>query len=360
MLTVVASAPGKAFVTGEYAVLCGEPAIVMAVRKYLTCRLRVRPGPSELILHGAAGLVHVPLAQETAHGIPSDVRFLAAAGLVAARHLGLHDVSLDWMTSSELDGRHGKLGLGSSGAVTAAAIAAIFGAFRPQEALEASLSIRVALGVQAHRLAQGGGSGADVVASTSGGLVWLSNLEGANFATTVTACVERARASAVSAKRLDALPETLTLELVGTGESASSGPRVARFLARANDPTLQQWARAMGRQGTAFVAACERQDGPGTLLAMQCAGRYLARLGGIAGLPIFRPRLRKACALARAYGAAKPSGAGGGDCAVALVPRPQVLALREDWRRAGLEPLCVELDLAGAALQNDRRESLHA
>ncbi len=43
----------------------------------------------------------------------------------------------------------------------------------------------------------------------------------------------------------------------------------------------------------------------------------MASLGEAAGAPIVTPQLEKICALASAGGAAgKPSGAGGGDCAI--------------------------------------------
>jgi phosphomevalonate kinase len=67
-------------------------------------------------------------------------------------------------------------------------------------------------------------------------------------------------------------------------------------------------------------------------------------------VPVFTPALRRACAIAAELpgAAAKPSGAGGGDCAIAFVAPADRLELRARWRDAGLIPLAVELDPEGA------------
>jgi phosphomevalonate kinase len=49
----------------------------------------------------------------------------------------------------------------------------------------------------------------------------------------------------------------------------------------------------------------------------------------------------------RVGAAAKPSGAGGGDCAIALVEASRHAALREAWSACGLRPLDVALSPEG-------------
>ena len=59
------------------------------------------------------------------------------------------------------------------------------------------------------------------------------------------------------------------------------------------------------------------------------------------GIPVWSAGLRRACsALAGRPGVAiKPSGAGGGDCATALVRSSLRDELRAAWLRMGLEPI---------------------
>ena len=69
----------------------------------------------------------------------------------------------------------------------------------------------------------------------------------------------------------------------------------------------------------ALRAALETGAGASALAAVNAGGAAMAALGEAAGVPIVTPELARACALAAAAGAAgKPSGAGGGDCAVIL------------------------------------------
>jgi phosphomevalonate kinase len=71
--------------------------------------------------------------------------------------------------------------------------------------------------------------------------------------------------------------------------------------------------------------------------AITDAERALAQLGADAGLPLLTPELDRLVALAeRAGAAAKLSGAGGGDCALALVPDPIAAGrVRAQWRGGG-------------------------
>ena len=88
---------------------------------------------------------------------------------------------------------------------------------------------------------------------------------------------------------------------------------------------------------------------------MHLAGRLLERLAPIAGIPIATPALRRACRAAVGSGAAvKISGAGGGDCAVAAVPRDRAEGLRRAWRAVGVTPLDVALSRSGVLCETER------
>lgn len=93
----------------------------------------------------------------------------------------------------------------------------------------------------------------------------------------------------------------------------------------------------------AAVTALEAGDGEGLLQQIRRARQELARLDDEVGLGIFTPALSALCDAAEAAGgAAKPSGAGGGDCGIALLDArsPHDIArVRQRWAAAGVAPL---------------------
>lgn len=353
-MEVIASAPGKVFVIGEYAVVEGGPAVIATVSRRLRSRVRARRGRGELVLRCGAAPVRCSLSAERVDDVPPHARFVAGAALVATRALAVSEVDLEVETESDLDPGVAKTGLGGSAAATAATVAAVHGLFAG-EAPDDGLALRVAAGVYAHRLAQGGGSAADVVAATLGGLVWVEGLDGGDAPHEVSECARRARAAAIGGRRL-ALPAGLAVEVAATGRACATGPRVARYAAlmRRRDAvgatSVRAWSAGMAAAAEAFRDACARDDAAGVLRAVRAAAALLSQLGAVAAIPVYTPELRRACASAAEVGdaAAKPSGAGGGDCAVGLVATARRAELRASWRSAGLEPLDVAIGDAGA------------
>ncbi len=251
-----ALAPGKVVVAGEYAVLDGAPALVAAV-------------PIGVGAHVAASealQIHTPRG---------DDRFVRAA-------LGEVGITSGTWTFTDEGAAHlaSKPGLGGSAAATVAAVAlarAVQG-----QAFDAVLIQATATRV--HRAVQGSGSGIDVAASTWGGLLRFTT-DGST--------------RPVSGPRL---------VVAWTGTSASTGPRVARYLA---------WA-----DRAAFVRASEAvvlgfdADPVGALAENE---RLLRSMAQAADVPWATPELDTLTQLAvAAGGAGKPSGAGGGDCHVAV------------------------------------------
>ena len=171
MTATVASAPGKIVLCGEYAVLDGAPAICMAINR----RARAKVGAVDTDYHTV----------RTSGYIDGEWRFRTdkngsfewigseppAGGLDLLQQvwkttgiIGEFDIKLD--TGEFLDPvSHSKLGLGSSAALTAALVTALFDVTsNPGDA--------GILAVKAHRLfQQGRGSGVDIAASLNGGVI---------------------------------------------------------------------------------------------------------------------------------------------------------------------------------------------
>jgi phosphomevalonate kinase len=355
-MEVIASAPGKLFVVGEYGVVAGGPAVVATVTRRLRCRLRTRPGSGEIVVRLGDDVARCALSAERVDHLPAGARFVAAAALVSARALGLRGVDLDVATESELDPGLTKSGLGGSAAATAATVCAVRRAARGEQGADDDEPARIAMAVAAHRLVQGGGSGGDVVAASVGGLLWIDGLDGSDVPADVSACVAGLRAARRFTFERLALPAPLALAVVASGRSCATGPRIARYAAqlRAAPGELRAagaaaWARGMRTAAELFREGCHAGDARRVGRAVRAAAALLSRLGAVAAIPVYTAELRRACAVAdQAGAAAKPSGAGGGDCAIALVAQDRRAHLHERWRLAGLEPLAVELDDVGA------------
>lgn len=274
-----ASAPGKLVLAGEYAVLEGAPAIVAAVQT----RAYVKLDRSQA---------------EVPESLPPEVR---ATRALVEEALGPVEGRLVLDVGSLRAGDQ-KLGVGSS-AAAAVATAALLRAERG-ELLDVPGRARVQrFALDGHKAVAPGGSGLDVVASTYGGVLRFRR--------------EGERIEHTSYR----FPEGLFASVVFTGHSARTSDLLARVRHLAEiDPKLHRRALdGIAEAAREFVRAFESNDIPVLLEATRQHHQALADLGRHADAPIVDPSLDAIASLAREHrGAAKPSGAGGGDVAVAF------------------------------------------
>jgi phosphomevalonate kinase len=257
--------PGKVVLLGEYAVLDGAPAIVAAV----DCGVigRYSPGPTLQI------------------EAPDD-RYVGPALLDAPA--GTY-AFFGWNPTATPT----KPGLGSSAAATVAAVVLAQRA-RGMSAEPDYIFARAAL---VHHRVQGSGSGIDIAASTFGGILHFQSGE-----------VEQVHVD---------IGERLGVAFVGG--SSATGPRAVAYRAAPD-------RGAFVNRSTAIVAGWAAD--PIGAFAEACDN--LADLDRRIGLGWWLPAYGPVLAAARAHGgAAKPSGAGGGDVVVALFPDSQ---RRDAWR----------------------------
>jgi phosphomevalonate kinase len=283
-----ATAPGKLILTGEYAVLDGAPAIVVAVDRRAVARRGTALATSPFLL---------AVADELAASDP--------AAAEVARH-----VTVD---TSALYAGERKLGLGSSAAATVAATACA--GVAPDRIYPVALA--------AHARAQGlrgaRGSGADVAAAVHGGTIAFE-----------AGAVRRLR-----------WPTELLLVPFSTGVAADTATLVARVMAvRTPDVTA------------ALAAIAEASRAAETALDVQAFARagaavdQLARATQIDLVPACVVAARHA--LARLGGTAKTTGAGGGDVGVAVLPA--TVDATEVGRlliEVGCQPLRLSVDATG-------------
>ena len=322
MSVVRAQAPGKVFVIGEYAVLAGAPALVAALDVHASVTLAVAPGPASLAVAST-----VDGRWSDAGGAPpaGDAAAIAAA-CSAARAAApvLADLRVDVNVDSHafLSGDR-KLGLGRSAATLAATVAGLLAAagVRRADLLPVTLAANA-------RLQGGLGSGADVAAAVHGGVVAVR------------------RSADTLVVRPSALPPGLHLIVGWTREAAPTVPLLERFSAADRPAALAP----LVDDAEAAVAAVARGDAATFLAVVDRSTARLEALGAALDLPIVTPTLRRLVETAQHAGAtAKPAGAGGGDCGIALArSAAEAEAVRAAWRAAGIVPLDVGIATAGA------------
>ncbi len=316
--TIVVSAPGKMMITGEYAVLHGAEAVVAAVDRRAFARL-----------HAA-----VP--------VPSLPPEAAAARAEAERRIGATKAVIG-LDVSEMRQNGLKLGLGSSAAGAAAVAGLVFAAAgrdleRPQaqrEVLDAAL--------RGHNAIAPKGSGADVAAAVLGGFVRYRRL-----------------GDAVETHPI-AWPKALSVRVVWTGQEARTSDFLASVEALAKrDPERHQGVMAaLGREADRFIHALVDQNLVGAIEATGAYALAMKTLGEAAGIGIVTESLAKVAALAQSVGgAAKPSGAGGGDVALAIFAEPDSAAHFEHLcAKGGLQVLSIGLGAPGVRVETPSSEA---
>jgi len=301
----VARAPGKLVVLGEYAVLSGAPALVMAVDRYCRasigpstdtrCHLRTcRPEPE---LHDAE------IGEFTGVALVDGISRLASFAAVPA-----WSATLD---SAPLYSVGAKLGLGSSAAALCA-WAGVWAAYADQSGVpwpEPSLHGLI----EVHRAFQhGAGSGLDVAASFTGGVVAFR--------------LDEQSAPHISSVRL---PNSVGFAGVFPGSSASTPGLVARYHSWAAEQpkAAAEHRRTMGNIAEAGCAAAREDKGDDFLGAVADYGQCLDGLGRAMGVDIVTAEHREIETMARRHGVVyKVSGAGGGDLGLAFSSESDALA----------------------------------
>lgn len=296
-----ARAPGKLVLSGAYVVLDGAPAVVAAVSLYA-------------------------VADTERHPRRVSPEFRAAFG---ARRPPLVDTA-----SMRRGGR--KLGVGSSSAATVAAIAADRWSVLPDgDAGRAIPSIATAA-YDAHRAAQGGGSGIDVIACSFGGIsICMRNADGG-----------------LPQHVPSALPEGLVMKAYACPDSASTSALVQRVRAlRASDAARYDALTRGAVDGAArFRQALLDGDAAGALEGARLQRDAMEALGDASGAPILPDYLRRAHVEAAARGAVfAQSGAGGGDVALWFGPEAPSISLERGFSSLGLAALTLTFGVPGVS-----------
>jgi len=323
-MRVKVSAPGKMVLLGEYAVLFGAPAAVMAVNR--RARVELAPSASNHWRLIAPGLAPEPVEFDIGEGgavrwIDEDLgesftlverllHELDAAGVVDLGRLTPLAATLDTREFfiSRGDSRC-KLGLGSSAALTVALASALVAWADDGRAPNADARWLQIL-VDLHRRMQGGlGSGIDVAASVYGGVLSFQLDED----------------SSVTTEQPITLPSDLRVLPIWTGRSASTSGFLERLEAgrAADQHGVDRAISRLGEVSEVGIDALEAGATSGFLDAVDDFWNALETLGREIEMPILSEEHRQLRRLAAECGVRyKPSGAGGGDLGSAFALDP--------------------------------------
>lgn len=305
---VRASAPGKVVLWGEYAVLADAPAAVLAINRRAMCTIAPRKTGYRLRTKGFVSPAVEVTTLQIDH-VPASAALFAHAASALARPLpdGL-DITLD---TTDFHRQEEKLGIGSS----AAALVACYGALCALTGEDACLDRAIA----AHRAFQGSGSGLDVAAAMTGGVIRFQS----------------------GKTQLLGLPDTLHFAFVFSGRGIATGKQLGSFAqwrqhgdtralqTLANAATGLFDAVANKRYWQTYIEALQQLDHAADLGIYNDAHRQLAQLSGSLGLVY------------------KPCGAGGGDVGMAVGFDPDDQTLLREFIELCTAKDFMPLDLTG-------------
>ena len=346
-MKLTASAPGKMILLGEYAVLFGAPAVVMAVDRRARVTLEqadvagieihapdVCPAAVAVRLEPGGALTWLgdDAQADRFELVTGILRGLTIAGIVEPKALDGVRLTLDtqaffWSAPGQ---QTTKLGIGSSAALTVT-LAGVPAHWCGREAALTDRRHWFAQLLGLHREFQGGsGSGIDLATSLYGGSLRFQAGAGRGVDADV---------------RVIQWPAELERLAVWSGQSASTANFLKRLYAwQANAPEIAgRRLEELSQLAARGADAAESGNAAELLHQLRAYGQSLHELGEAAKIDIFTPEHVQIGGLASRFGVAyKPSGAGGGDLGLAVTG--EALALAE-FRKALSSTSFAALDL---------------
>lgn len=297
---------------GEYAVLEGHPALLAAVDRYAYAE----PGRSDASTPGVCSwLAEEPNPQ------------LAGVSLLSKKLALQGWYTVD--TSAFLNPQGVKLGLGSS----AAALTSLMALARPN----LSIKERCLMVLGTNYEAQGSvGSGADVAASSFGGLLTY-------------------RRTPLTCARLVPDRAGVAVLFFETEQAASTVNLVRQVSAHRKQPSVDRIFGAMSEATQAAHSALRSKDRARLITWFAQYGRLVKALGEETGAALWLKAHSDAEEIAKSLGGcAKPTGAGGGDLLLVAVPKENAEAARSKLAQAGMRWVDLKISVQGATPHGDK------
>ncbi|MEE2788847.1 MAG: hypothetical protein VX589_16035 [Myxococcota bacterium] len=333
-------APGKVMLFGEYAVLDGSEALVVAVDRHVVCSVR----PSEQLSILGLGV--------SGYTTPTPVKSPFLEAVIESLGVTPAEFVVD---SRAFHAAHGpstpqKLGLGSSAAVTVAFTLALARATGIRDLATPEQLYSFAQTI--HHRVQGLGSGADIAGICFGGAIayrWISNEADCARVPKDAEALPSEFGQGICTR----LPSPVTsVSMVWSGQSANTRQLVRSVRsARRADP--EGYAACMARiehasqRGIQGWLAADREQ---LMVAATDAKQALTALGRLASVDLVTDRHHQLQDIASQFGTVvKPTGAGGGDLAWLVGPTVDAEAAALDaFRREHIPVWTFNIDRNGA------------
>lgn len=367
------SSPGKLFLSGEWSVLeMGNPGIVAAVNKRVHVEIeeseRIELTIDDFKIKGLGARLEdgkLVFERELSDYEKEKLIFPKASIETAIRYLG--ETKTFWirswgdMSQLEVDGQVKKIGFGSSAASVVSFISGILALNGMDVSERRTRDIIYKLSAAAHYFAQGKvGSAFDVAASTYGGVFvykrfdskWLvSQMERGSPLKEIA----ESEWPGWLVEELE-IPEGFRLDIGWTRDSASTSVMVKEMnsFKEANPDEHKRMFDQIADLVRESIPEWKTKNKEKILDNLRRNEDFLRELGEKTGVNIETPDLRRLSDIANQQGAAgKLSGAGGGDCGIAVSFDDSVSEkVRSSWKEAGFPTIDATIDYDGVRADN--------
>ncbi|MGY3703755.1 phosphomevalonate kinase [Vagococcus martis] len=349
---IKASAPGKLYIAGEYAVLePGNPALIVALDQFITVTLKPADKQGSIRSSYSNG-ISIPWTRKNGkfYMDERDNPFSYIAGSVTIvesylKELGLPLKYFDLTIESELDNKDGrKYGLGSSGAVTIATIKAILQFYK----IDYDAELLYKLSAITHLSLHSNGSFGDLAASSFEGWVAYSCFEKdwvlerlANKAISLIDLLKE-KWPKLMIEPLEA-PTNLDLYIGWTGTPASTTLLVDTMNDEQHEMNgfYRDFLKKSADCVTDLIEAFKQSNIEQFQEGIRLNRSLLTSLAQKSGVDIETEALLSLCQSAEEFGgAAKSSGAGGGDCGIVLFKKEDdASSMLAQWETHGITNL---------------------
>jgi len=367
---VKVSAPGKVCIAGEWAVLeQGNPLIVASVNKRVFAEIKKSPDNFIYISIKDFGLKKLKASIKGQKLIfekklnkeeKQSVLFTKTSIEVVARYLdkieSFEITTWGKETSAKTNNKMVSIGIGSSAASTVAMVSAILKFHNKDIEKKASKGKIYKLAAIAHYLAQGKiGSGFGIASSTFGGVIVYKKFNPSWLVEQINKKISFSEIVTMEWPDLyiDSLyiPNNFNLLLGWTG-NPSSTTKMVKKMNKWREGNKRKYKSMLSKIGLLIgkiIEAWKAEDKEKILALLKKNGELLKDLGEKTNVNIETKKLAILSEIANKNGGVgKVSGAGGGDCGIAITFDGNTSEkIIKEWRRKGIEPIDIELSLEG-------------
>jgi len=354
MKSAEAKAPGKLYIAGEYAVVePGHPSILITVDRFITASIKETDNIGSVL---SKNYLENPINWfRTEHGEivlnqeKHPFSYIEAAILTTEKYALEQNAELkffDLEINSHLDEMGMKIGLGSSAAVT---VATIKGLLQFYDLPYSSLLV-YKLATLAHLTVKSNGSFGDLAAASFTGWIAYSSFD----RDWVIAKKEQLSTSELIQldwpylyiERLNQ-PKNLKLLIGWTGSPASTTHLVNKVKqSKTSDQLTYKEFLIESKKCVSQLIKSFKQKNLELISAMITRNRFLlTQMGESSGVTIESSALKALCDIAEQNGAvAKSSGAGGGDCGIAILTDTENEdIIIQQWKNHAIIPLSLSI-----------------